>query len=443
MSEVLARCAAPGHFFVEQVHFRRDIWSMATWLRQTLGEQDAQGPVCLASEDRGLIAAAILASLAGGPVLLLPHSFSPQALAGMQQSTGYSRAIADVSRPFPGDVRVCSPPEHLPTVEAASWSLQPERELLRLYTGGSTGAPRIWSKTGNNLLEEALFLARTFQVTAKDRIAATISPYHIYGLLYSVLLPLVSGASVLPGTPSFPQEIKASIQDQEATILISVPAHYRALRAAGCLGASLRLTFSSAGALDPEDNTGFCRDNPAGIVEVYGSTETGGIGLRNRSRGEEGFAPYSTLFWRIREERLCIRSPYLSPELPSEADGFFRTGDRVRACGEHDFLLQGRIDSITKVGGKRVDLAEIQALIKAEGGVRDCLVLSLPEASGRGQRIVAVVEGEGVNLETLRQRLHAQCEAVALPRAIKKVDSIPVKANGKYDREKILQMFVP
>ena len=79
--------------------------------------------------------------------------------------------------------------------------------------------------------------------------------------------------------------------------MISVPAHYRALRAVGSLGASLRLAFSSAGALDPEDNAAFCRENASGVVEVYGSTETGGIGLRNRSRGEEGFTPYSTLSW--------------------------------------------------------------------------------------------------------------------------------------------------
>jgi len=443
LSEVLAHCADPSHFFVEQASSRSEVWALAAWLRRSFAEQGEHELVCLAAEDRGLIAAAVLASLAGGPALLLPHSFSPQALAGMQQTTGCRLAIADVARPFPEGVRVCSPPAHLPAVDTFAWPLYPERELLRLYTGGSTGAPQIWAKTGNNLFAEAQFLAHRFQVTANDRIAATISPYHIYGLLYSVLLPLVAGCSVLPGTPSFPQEIKAALQDQKATILISVPAHYRALRAKGGLGASLRLAFSSAGPLDPEDNARFCRQNPAGIVEVYGSTETGGIGLRNRSQGEEGFTPYATLSWMIRDERLCIRSPYLSPALPCDGEGFFVTGDRVRACGKYAFLLQGRIDSIAKVGGKRVNLEEIQALIKAENGVRDCLVLSVPEASGRGYRIVAMVEGEGVDLDKLRQRLRAQCEAVALPRAIKTVGRIPVKENGKYDREKILQLFTP
>jgi acyl-coenzyme A synthetase/AMP-(fatty) acid ligase len=416
---------------------------MAGWLRQTLTEHSDSNVVCLAAEDKGLIAAALLASLAGGPVLLLPYSFSPQALAAMQQTTGYTLAIADVDRPFPGTTRVLCPPQDLAPADVSGWRLHDNREVLRLYTGGSTGTPQSWSKTGKNLFDEALFLARTFEVTPRDRIAATISPYHIYGLLYSVLLPLVSGASVLPGIPSFPEEIRSAIFDQAATILVSVPAHYRALRGKGCLGESLRLAFSSAGALDPEDNAVFCRDNPAGIVEVYGSTETGGIGLRNRSRGEEGFTPYATLIWTIREDRLCLRSPYLSPELPCDTDGFFATGDRVRGCGANSFLLQGRIDSITKVGGKRVDLEEIQALIRAEEGVRDCLVLSMPEGGGRGHRIVAVVEGERVDLEQLRTRLRTQCEPYAQPRAIKQVARIPVKENGKYDRDEILRLFGP
>jgi acyl-coenzyme A synthetase/AMP-(fatty) acid ligase len=418
-----------------------EVYGTASWLRERLAGLGSRGTVCLATDDRALIAAALLASLAGGPVLLLPYSLSIQALNGLQQATGCTAALTDRPRDFPPNFEVIQPPWGESKAGLSPSISQPEEELLRLYTGGSTGTPQLWSKTGTNLFAEALFLAAHFGVSPRDRIAATISPSHIYGLLYSVLLPLVSGATVLAGTPSFPEEISLTVRDQEATILVSVPAHYRALRGKSSLGASLRLAFSSAGMLDVEDNTEFCRHNQAGIVEVYGSTETGGIGLRNRSQGELGFTPYPTVDWQIREERLSLRSPYLSPGLPRDAEECFRTGDRVEPCGATGFQLKGRADSITKVAGKRVDLEEIRGLIKEQPGVTDCLVLALAETSGREHRIVVLVEGRAVDMEAIQKKLVARFEPYALPRAIKVIDRLPLKNNGKVDRAAILRLF--
>jgi len=420
-----------------------EVHVMATWLRTRLTGSGQRGTVCLATDNRATIAAALLASLAGGPVVLLPYSFSAQALAGMRQATGCTMVLADTEQEVPANMEVIRPPGGVISNDSFQFDARPEEELLRLYTGGSTGTPQLWSKTGTNLLAEALFLTAHFGVSPADRIVATISPAHIYGLLYSVLLPLVSGASVVEGTPSFPEEILRSVREREATVLVSVPPHYRALRGKGSLGASLRLAFSSAGQLDAGDNAEFCRHNHSGIVEVYGSTETGGIGLRHRFRGESGFTPYPTIDWHIRDGRLLIRSPYLSPGLPRDGEGCFLIGDRVEPDGATGFQLKGRADSITKVGGKRVDLEEIRGVVRQIKGVADCLVLALPEAGGREHRIVALVAGEAVEVEAIRAALAARFEPYGLPRAIKVVDHLPVKDNGKIDREAVLRMFAP
>lgn len=420
-----------------------EVYGLAAWLRTRLGDNAQRGMLCLATDNRALIAAALLASLAGGPVVHLPYSFSNQALAAMHQATGCTLALVDTERELPPAMEAIRPPGGTTSSVLFPFAARPDEELLRLYTGGSTGAPQLWSKTGSNLFGEAQFLAAHFGVSPADRIVATISPAHIYGLLYAVLLPLVSGASVVAGIPSFPEEIVHSVRERQATILVGVPPHYRALRGKGCLGVSLRLAFSSAGMLDFADNAAFCRDNLSGIVEVYGSTETGGIGLRNRSRGETGFTPYPTIDWQIQDERLLIRSPYLSPGLLRDAEGFFLAGDRVEADGATGFQLKGRADSITKVGGKRVDLEEIRGAIAQLTGVADCLVLALPEPSGREHRIVALVAGEAVDVEAIRAALAAQFEPYALPRAIKTIDHLPVRGNGKVDREAVLRMFAP
>ncbi len=417
------------------------VYGLAAWLRTALGDRKDRAAVCLTTEDKALIAAALLASLAGGPVLLLPYAFSGQALARMQQATGFSVALTDIPRDFPAGIEVIQAPPGEAGAALSLFPASPGEELLRLYTGGSTGAPQLWSKTGVNVFAEALFLAEHFGITPQDRIAATISPAHIYGLLYSVLLPLVCGATVLPATPSFPEEIIHTVADQQATVLVSIPAHYRALRGRASLGASVRLAFSSAGMLDLEDNAEFCRHHGSGIVEVYGSTETGGIALRNRSRGEQGFTPYPTIDWKLSDQRLHIRSPYLSPGLQRVAGDFFITGDRVEPCATAGFQLRGRADSITKVAGKRVDLEEIRDLIKQQAHVVDCLVLALAETGGREHRIVALVEGQAADTEAIRKTLAARFEPYALPRAIKTIDRLPMKANGKVDHAAISALF--
>lgn len=416
-----------------------EVYGMAAWLRARLPARQEGQAVCLASEDRAVIAAALLAALAGGPTLLLPYAFSDQALRQLQAATGFKLAIGNPGRGLSPQTGLLCPRrgDSGPALEAGT--LAAEAELLRLYTGGSTGEPRLWPKTATNIFGEALFLAGHFGISGRDRILATIVPHHIYGLLYSVALPLVAGATVLAGMPSYPEEIHRAVLDHDATILISVPAHYRALHGRPALGPSLRLAFSSAGTLDAADNAAFCRQNPAGIVEVYGSTETGGIALRHRGRGEAHFTPYPNLAWRIDAEQLRIRSPFLSPNLARDRDGFYLSGDRVEACGS-GFVLRGRADSITKVAGKRVDLEEIADLIKQQAGVSDCLVVALAEGGGREHRLAAIVAGT-IDADELRQRLARHLEPYAQPRLIRVVHHLPLLANGKYDRPEILRIF--
>lgn len=418
-----------------------EVYAQAKRLRALL-DGFRQQTVCLATEDRALIAAALLAALGGGPPLLLPHAGSPQALAAMQRDTGFTAAIADAGQALPPGVVRILPQAGDPERALQPADARPGETLLCLHTGGSTGTPRLWPKTGVNIFGEAQFLARHFRIGPADRILATVPSCHIYGLLYAVALPLVAGASVATATPSFPEEILGQAREAQATILVSVPAHYRALRGRPALGDWLRLAFSSAGMLDAGDNVAFCQANPAGIVEVYGSTETGGIALRNRSRGETAFTPYPMLDWRIDGERLRLRSPFLSPTLPLDAGSRFVAGDRVEPC-ESGFTLKGRADAITKVAGRRVDLDEIRALIREQQGVADCLVLALADGGSREHRIVALIEGEEADAGAIRAALASRLEPYALPRALKTIDRIPVRANGKFDREAIVRLFQP
>ncbi len=431
----------PDREFVRSGATFGQVYATAAWLRTALADIEPEGAaVCLAADNKAIVAAALLASLAGGPPLLLPYAFSAKSLARMHRATGFTVAISEVERKFPEGVKVICPQTGGTTSIPVSPQASPGAELLKIFTGGTTGTPQVWAKSAENIFAEGFFLASHFGVKEQDCFMATIPAYHIYGLLFSVVLPLITSATVIAETPSFPNEISQIAKEQGVTILASVPAHYHAMR--GVKNAlELRLAFSSAGMLDKEDNEVFYRQNRVPVVEVYGSTETGGIATRNRSLGDDTFTPFPTIDWKIITHRLVIRSPYISPDLPVDKDGFFTGNDRVEAWGEHQFSLQGRADNVTKVGGKRVDLEEISLLIKNEPGVIDCVVMALPEAGGRGHRIGSLIQGNIVDTNQIRRNLGDSLEPYALPRRIKTVARIPLKNNGKYDWDTIAQLL--
>lgn len=435
---LLAGPRGPDREFVCSGKTFAEVYALAAELLVLYEQTGCQGQsVCLAAEDKALIAAALLASLAGGPALLLPYAFSRAALAHLHETAPFRLVLADAGRELPPGVELLWPQSG--TASPLPAPAAPHAELLRIFTGGSTGAPQLWAKTGANLFGEAFFLADRYAFSEHDRILATVPPCHIYGLLFSVVLPLVAGAAVVSTTPSFPHEIVCTAAAHKATVLVSVPAHYRILREKRLR--PLRLAFSSAGMLPAGDNKAFCRQQPAGIVEVYGSTETGGIAARQRAQGEECFTPFATIAWQISGGRLRVRSPYISPELPLDCEGYFLTNDRAAACGEAGFLLKGRADAVTKVAGKRVDLEELAGLIKQQPGVTDCAVMALPDASGREHRISALIQGEAAEPEQIRKALASTLEPYALPRQLRLAAQIPVKANGKRDWDAIARLL--
>lgn len=428
----------PAREFVRNGATFGEVYSMAAGLQAAFtGAKQNNDVVCLATENRAVVAAALLCSLTSGPSLLLPYALSAKALQSARELTGFTAAITDTPEAFAGGIRcICPQAASGRTLQRAS-NTSFHEELLQIFTGGSTGSPQAWSKTGINIFGEGIYLAGAHGVNAQDRLLATIPPYHIYGLLFSVVLPLVCQASVIGESPVYPGEILDRAKEHEATVLISVPAHYRVLKDKRL---PVRLAFSSAGMLDADVNREFSANN-TGIIEVYGSTETGGIASRNRSCGEEFFTAFSTSAWKIVDERLAVHSPFVSNDLPVDGEGFFIANDRVEDKGENTFALKGRADTVTKVGGKRVDLDEIGQLIRRQPGVSDCAVTTLADPGGREHRICALIQGECCSISDIKKALAGNLEAYAHPRHYSTVDRIPVKDNGKYDWSAIHELL--
>ena len=76
----------------------------AMQLRDLLARNHKRTPICLCTEDRGHMAAALLAALSGGSTLILPYAFSKQALSETWRALRYDQALVNLRQPVPQNV---------------------------------------------------------------------------------------------------------------------------------------------------------------------------------------------------------------------------------------------------------------------------------------------------------------------------------------------------
>ncbi len=395
--------------------------------------------VCICTEDRGFIMAAILAALAGGPDLILPHVTTEQVIIDACKARKTQTVLSDARQKLNEHLLQIIPDNSEASAKPLSFSRDISCPFLWLYSGGSTGRPIIWPKTPLNLLGEAFFLKEYFKITREDILLASVSPRHIYGLLFSVLLPFVAQARVINDSPVFPGEIISSAASSRATVYIGAPMHFKALAAGNSNPGNIRLAFSSGGFLDRAHSLAFSRAAKAPVEEVYGSTETGGIAHRSRVRDENEFKPFPVVKWKVEDERLFIKSPFISPGLPLDGEGYFRTGDRVSPSGE-GFELLGRVDNVVKVGGNRVELDAVEQKIRTLKAIKDIFIIQVAAEQGRDNAVAAIVVAD-TDIKELRRLFRKVLNPVEMPRHILKVGAIPVTPSGKRDRQAALSLI--
>jgi len=439
LEQILSSPKHPKHEFIISEYTYETIYALAASIQNSL--ESKNGPICICTEDKGIVAATLLASLASGSTIVLPYSLSEQAIREIHQVVGFKTAVTDQPEKLPSGIKPLVPDSCCKVAPSFSLVTDPDSVFLKFYTGGSTGKPKLWSKTPRNLFEEAFSHSQRYNISKNDRILATVPPYHIYGFLFSVLIPFVSSAGVVADICTFPQEIRKALQNHSATILVSVPMHYRILRGGEIPCDSLRIAFSSAGKLNKKDGIYFHKQTGIDIVEIYGSTETGGIASRCQTANDAALEPFDVVDWKVVDERLYVQSVFISPEIPRDSEGFFMTGDRVRLEDNNKFLLLGRVDGIVKVGGKRVDMEEIRNKLKQIQEVTEVVVITMPDARGKENEICALVQGN-IDKDRFRERASKIVEPYAIPRRIKIVDEIPVSSTGKYDRKVVERIFL-
>jgi carnitine-CoA ligase len=127
-----------------------------------------------------------------------------------------------------------------------------------------------------------------------------------------------------------------------------------------------------------------------------------------------------------------------------DADGFFRTGDRVTLLDEGWIKFSERASDVIKVGGEGVSPSEIEAVIRGVPGVRDVAVVGKQD-DVYGQVPVAFVEAQAEPGRDLEGDILASCRAALakfkVPRRVVILAELPRVGNAKIAKAKLRQML--
>lgn len=349
----------------------------------------------------------------------------------------------------------------------------PDASAYVIYTSGSSGEPKgvdMSHAAAMNTIEVVLHMWNICEMDSVLNISAfdfDLSVFDIFGLLS------VGGTVVMIDEKDYrdPEVWKRLIESHEITIWNSAPAlldMLLTLEKKECSFSTLRLAFVSGDWIPlylPEAWYKVVAEN-AQFVALGGATE-GGIWSNYYcvSKVDKSWKsiPYGKALpsqkYRIVDENFTecevnvpgelligggsLANGYINDEeltnkkfVMDKGERWYKTGD----CGVYrenriiEFL--GRLeDTQVKIRGHRIELGEIESILKEFPGINEVVVIH--QGDKYHKELIAFYSGHNVIRSDMEHYLELHLPAYSIPSSIIQLDSFPLNANGKVDRNKL------
>lgn len=439
------RSNAPVAFEHHQVTnwqtFQYDVATLANSLQQQPAPR-----IALCFGNSYLFAVSFFAACYANKTLVLPGNYQPQAVAELQQH--FDLLLHDKH------VTVCDSLT-AQMIEPTAPATQPvppfpalnlDKIALTLFTSGSSGKAKAIGKTFAQLESEIHILESLWGDKLHGaRIESTVSHQHIYGLLFRLLWPLAAGRPFAMHNLEFPEQVVQHANEQ--TALISSPALLKRLSEEH-QSAPLRSLFSSGGPL-PTSAAHHSQSLFSQLpIEVFGSTETGGIAFRQQQMATTPWQLFPGVEAQLNSENcLRLRAEHIAGQQ------WYQTADECHFHDKMTFDLKGRTDRIVKIEEKRISLVEVEKRLEQLDWICESVVIPLQDGnrltlcalivlSDCGQAHVEQL-GKGKFWLALRNKLRDWLEPIAIPRKYRLVDEIPLNSQGKRQVAEIEKLFQP
>ncbi|MBS4048882.1 MAG: 4-coumarate--CoA ligase [Alphaproteobacteria bacterium] len=299
-------------------------------------------------------------------------------------------------------------------LDIATHCLQKFDSEIGFRTSGSSGPPKLCTHAVARLEEETDVLATL--IGRRSRVLQVVPGHHIYGFLFTVMLPRKLGdAKVVDGRN------RLRLPVQPGDLVIGYPEFWTRQLQSGQSWPEDVIGIVSTGPCPPAVAAGLRRGALHRFIEVYGASETAGIGWRDGTRESYTLFPY----WQPDGTGLRHRGSELSVALQ----------DHLLWQDETQFTLQGRHDGAVQVGGINVFPAHVRDVLCRLPGVREASVRPMPLANGVRLKAFVVPtdpqQDTAILRKTIEDELASQLSEAERPRSLTFGAALPVSETGK------------
>jgi acyl-CoA synthetase (AMP-forming)/AMP-acid ligase II len=325
-------------------------------------------------------------------------------------------------------------------------------------TSGSTGEPKGIVMSQQAIDARVRLWAGDLELTSRDVVLCPLPLSHCHGIDVLTLPTLLRGATVVFARAGrlTGRGLARRIAQSGVTVVSGLPITYQLLTAASGVSETeldtLRLTISGSAPLPVSTQRLFQDRFHKPLRQVYGLSE---IGVICYDRGYVGGGsvglPVCGVEWRLEPRsardtdgaplfELYVRGPalargyYRDPQAEAEMfeDGWLRTRDLLRA-EPGGWYVRGRMSGFINVAGNKVGPLEVESVLCECPGVREAVVLGVPDEAGT-ERIAALIVADGaLDLTEVRLTLGDRLRSYQLPQRYEIVPAIPRTALGKAD----------
>jgi acyl-CoA synthetase (AMP-forming)/AMP-acid ligase II len=366
-----------------------------------------------------------------------------------------------------------------PAAGATPDGLQPDDALI-MFTGGTTGSPKMVPWTHDNIASSVNDVISTYELGPHDGTVAVMPLFHGHGLIAALLSSLASGGTVLlPARGRFSAHTFADdIQAARATWFTAVPTiHQILLERARLRGADqadspfheharLRFIRSCSAALSPQTAQALRTEFAAPVRSAYGMTEsthqvtstsanqgelTSGLvgrssGAQIQIVGDDGQPCPPDAVGEIWVRGRTVVRGYLDNSTATArtfTDGWLHTGDLGSLSAEGELTLRGRIKELINRGGEKISPERVEGVLAGHPNVVEAAVFGVPDAL-YGETVAAViVPNQSATLTTadLAEFCRERLAAFEVPATITVTDELPHTAKGSVDRRAVAERF--
>lgn len=404
----------------------------------------------------------------GATVLILEDSFRAQLADALPDASEWP-ALISLDGEDPGS---------LAAIRASADGTNPGVQVdenapsVIMYTSGTTGTPKGVVVAHRSYLRMYYAQALEAQLTHEDVYLLAVPMFHAAGMNLALQQCLFMGSTGVVHRGAFaPPAIMRLIERHRISVAVLVPTTIAMLAAdpaaEGFDGSSLRRVFYGAMPVTPAVQAAATRLFPnAGLVQIYGSTETGMATILRvedhrdyiaftgreallsevRVVDENGFdVPEGGIGEVItRQAMLGMTEYWKNPAATAQTvrDGWIHSGDLARVERDGFLTIVDRMKDMVISGGENIYPKEVETVLLDYPGIRDAAVFGVPDPI-YGEAVAAALSVEDdLDREALAAFCRERLAGYKVPKHLLLLDALPRNSSDKIQKHVLRDLYL-